>query len=320
MPKTKIETLEKGIGLLRKKKAGLVPKFVIDLLIPLFMFCFLFAKFTESTASGTAWAIAGISIGVLYGWLYSRYDKVDEELRDTIVPETIGLVRSGLNYNSNSSFSARDLNNTFLFDNTPISQAECTSEIVGAYKELKFRTFQVAASSDRGGKRRSIPVYGLMIEIEHGREFKGITRVLPDRNGPLTAIGGLTDELYEKFELTKTGLSLVRLENPDFEELFAVSSSDPIEARVILTPKMMEHFMSARKEFGNGLRCVFFEKHIYLFIPEFSIDFTVRSDTNVEKIRQELGRTISCLEILIESLELDKNLVSAPKSKLTSTG
>ena len=62
--------------------------------------------------------------------------------------------------------------------------------------------------------------------------------------------------------------SSVKLENPEFEKLFSVYSHDQIEARYILTPKMMENLTALRMKKNTDMRLVFEDDHVAITISK----------------------------------------------------
>jgi len=57
--------------------------------------------------------------------------------------------------------------------------------------------------------------------------------------------------------------SHVEMESPDFNRQFSVSSTDQVEARYIMTPSLMEHFMALRAKVGD-FKTAFVNEHVYM--------------------------------------------------------
>ena len=57
---------------------------------------------------------------------------------------------------------------------------------------------------------------------------------------------------------------LVKLENPEFEKLFAVFSTDQIEARYILTPAIMEAMVRIHKQYKRKMYLSFTGTRVYV--------------------------------------------------------
>ncbi len=122
---------------------------------------------------------------------------------------------------------------------------------------------------------------GLFFQADFNKHFQGFTLVLPDISQRL--FGGLGQKLQELFAFRG---ELVKLEDPEFEKIFSVYSSDQIEARYILTPALMQRLKDFARNNKEQVRisfvnaCVFvaistnknfFEPKIYTSLLDFKI-------------------------------------------------
>ncbi len=64
----------------------------------------------------------------------------------------------------------------------------------------------------------------------------------------------------------------IELENPAFREEFAVYANDPIEARYILSPALMEKMLQLNKNWGESLGFSFIQSQVKIAIP-MHVDF-----------------------------------------------
>ena len=85
------------------------------------------------------------------------------------------------------------------------------------------------------------------------REFKGYVMLLPDH---LENKVGYLAQTIQRFK-QKNGAKFVHLEDPEFENLFAVYADDEVEARMVLTPAMMRRMTELRKSFRRDLMLSF---------------------------------------------------------------
>lgn len=60
---------------------------------------------------------------------------------------------------------------------------------------------------------------------------------------------------------------LIKLEDPEFERMFAVYGDDQIEARYILSTSLMERMLNFRKDTGKAIQFSFVGSKIYIAIP-----------------------------------------------------
>lgn len=100
---------------------------------------------------------------------------------------------------------------------------------------------------------------GLFAKTDFNKHFQGETFVLPDTAEKL--FGGFGRWLQS---LNFARPDRVQLEDPDFEQTFAVYSTDQVEARYILTPSLMERIMNLRQMTGQNVALSFVNNHMYL--------------------------------------------------------
>lgn len=119
------------------------------------------------------------------------------------------------------------------------------------------------------------PIFGTPIEsAQHGfrgmfgvhaipQSCKGSVILLPDHlEGKL----GYLAHSVQSYK-SKNGARLVLLEDPEFENLFAVYADNEVEARKILTPAMMRRIVKLRGDFGKDLMLSFSENRICYAVP-----------------------------------------------------
>lgn len=85
------------------------------------------------------------------------------------------------------------------------------------------------------------------------RKFKGYVLLLPDHLE--NRVGYLAQSIQRIRQ--KNGAKFVHLEDPEFENLFAVYADDEVEARMVLTPAMMRRMTELRKYFNRDLMLSF---------------------------------------------------------------
>ena len=87
---------------------------------------------------------------------------------------------------------------------------------------------------------------GIFFIGDFNKHFKGETIVLPDTAESL--FGGL-GSLFQKMNISRD--QLVKLEDTEFEKAFCVYSNDQVEARYILSPKLMERIVELKGSSKN---------------------------------------------------------------------
>jgi len=86
---------------------------------------------------------------------------------------------------------------------------------------------------------------GLFFHSDFHKHFSGKTFVVPDHSEQLLG------RWVRKLQSWNRSEPLIEMENPDFERAFTVHSTDPIEARYILTPTIMETMLILHEKYGD---------------------------------------------------------------------
>ncbi len=104
----------------------------------------------------------------------------------------------------------------------------------------------------------------------------------------------------------------IKLENPDFEAKFDVYASDPVEARYLLSPTMMEQLLKLNDAFSDALTVGFYESKILVALPDNTDHFELsvfRTHLNRERIRREFD-TVCRLIGIVDALNLNTRIWS----------
>ncbi|HMI01336.1 MAG TPA: DUF3137 domain-containing protein, partial [Pedobacter sp.] len=104
---------------------------------------------------------------------------------------------------------------------------------------------------------------GIVFCADFNKYFNGITVVRPKDFG--SAIGAWFSDKLPIF--SSSGKELVKLENPNFEELFVTYSSDQVEARYILTPSMMERLCQLEDKCKYTISLSFIDTQMFIAFP-----------------------------------------------------
>jgi hypothetical protein len=192
--------------------------------------------------------------------------------------------------------------------------ASSEDHVVGQLEKTQFelqeiKTFNKESYKDSKGRRqtRYIPIFkGILFLADFNKNFKGHTVVKTDTAEK--ALGLLGRSAQRLFSATSS-LKLVELENPEFESQFKVLSTDPVEARYILSASFMEALTRLRGKYGAGVQVSFLNSTIVIAIPHdrgfmdfgFSLDNLTR---DASKMCEEL---YDILEI-VEDLELNNRI------------
>lgn len=195
--------------------------------------------------------------------------------KSQVMTRLVKAIDPSLNYLPNQSISRKEYHQSWLFHNSPnpdryygedliegrVGQTEIRlSELHTEYREVYY---------DREGRRheRWHTIFrGLFIIADFHKDFQGITLVFPDAEQRIFGrFGQWLQNLSAKMG-NQPG-ELVKLEDPEFERMFKVYSTDQIEARYILTPSLMARIVDFAKKTCAPIRLSFVNSKLFLAIP-----------------------------------------------------
>jgi hypothetical protein len=114
-------------------------------------------------------------------------------------------------------------------------------ELFGTHRNLPTSIIELRLTSGSGDSE-SVQFNGLLVEITLPRSLRGSTAII--------ASEGMVGRLREW--VGRDGRSRVRLEDPKFDEIYEVWSTDQIAARALLTPAFMERLLALARHGGFG--------------------------------------------------------------------
>jgi predicted membrane channel-forming protein YqfA (hemolysin III family) len=214
------------------------------------------------------WFVIGLILyAVKAGEAKSRYLVAYKE---TVVPRLLALIDPGLRHESMAGLSESVFLGTELFTTHPdrYSSEDLIEGTVGKtflqLAEVDAEKRHTSTDSKGNTKTTYVTIFkGLLVIADFHKHFQGRTFVFPDTAENLFGnFGRFFQKLGGRRE---TGL--IRLEDPEFEDAFAVYSTDEIEARYILSTSMMQRLLRLQERFGVNFRIAFKESCVALAIP-----------------------------------------------------
>ena len=176
--------------------------------------------------------------------------------KEEVVDEIIHAFCQNATYSPNNGVSEDLFRNSGLFTSPDRYHAEDLIE--GCLDKTSFICSEVHAEERRARSTKNGVQYywedifkGFLFIADFHKEFQGETTVLRD-----------------SFFKIKMGASRVKMENPDFEKVFDVFSTNQIEARYLITPSMMERMLKLDSNFKKGITISFRNSTILVAIPD----------------------------------------------------
>lgn len=169
---------------------------------------------------------------------------------------------------------------------------------IGSYKSVGIKVIEAMYETGSGRYRQTV-FDGVIVKLDMNKNFKGHT-ILTD------------DKLFHNSPVRH--LKRTELEDVEFEKKYDVFTDDPIEARYILTPALMEKIKKIKVAiYCKELKCAFYQNNLIISIATgdkdlFSIGSLVRPVADPEQFKELMEQFVSILE-LIDILELDKKVM-----------
>ncbi len=203
-------------------------------------------------------------VGVFVNKVWIRTYK--KEFKYRIVEKLFAKILPGSIYDSNGSIPKYDYDLSKLF---PQRVDRYTGEdfVSGKVGETEFYFSELKTyyqSQDKNNRKRDHLIFsGLFFVADFHKNFSGFTFVLPDYLGNITG-SNILDKMMGKLD-SRPG-ELIVLEDPVFESLFRVYSTDQVEARYILSSSMMSRIVSLQKKMGNRISIAFVASKVFVAI------------------------------------------------------
>lgn len=204
-----------------------------------------------------------ISVVIFIGCISSKSEILSSFYKEKVVDEIIRSFCPGATFSPHSGVDESVFRNCGLFISPDRYHAE--DLITGCLDKTSFVCSEVHAeerrtrSTKNGVQHYWVDIFkGFLFIADFHKEFRGKTTVV-------------RDSLF-KFNM---GGSRVKLENPEFEKVFDVFSTDQIEARYLITPAMMDRMLKLDNTFDKGITLSFRNSTILVAIPDSKNRFEV---------------------------------------------
>jgi hypothetical protein len=258
--------------------------------------------------------LGGIASSVAYHFMAGKYGKAYvESYKKTVIEKLVNLIDSELHYDQHRGIDSQYFEASELFTTRP-DRYDTEDLIYGNYGKTSLQLGELHAedrrtSTDSKGNTKThyVTIFkGLMLIADFHKHFEGRTFVFPDVAEK--AFGGFGRTLQKLSG--RSGTELIQMEDAEFEQAFAVHSTDQIEARYILSPAMMRRLLEMRTRFGKDVRISFKESSVWIAVPhntsylEPNTKLEATDRYQIEKMMQEVALFLD----LIEELDLNTRI------------
>jgi hypothetical protein len=226
-----------------------------------------------------AWAFAPLGIALLI--IGAVYASKATEWRNTfkyrVMTRLVKLFHPSLNYYPHRAIAEQEYHLSMLFHNSPDPDRYRGEDYIeGVIDKTDIRLSELhteyrQVTYDSKGRRREhwVTIFrGLFISADFHKHFHGVTLVLPDTEQ--SWLGGFGQWLQSiSAKLGNQPGELVKMEDPEFERLFKVFSTDQVEARYILTPNMIRRIVEFRNRTKSQVRLSFIASRVFVAISTY---------------------------------------------------
>lgn len=254
----------------------------------------------HSDAKEMAVWVAIAACGAIVYWVYLPVKNYKENVKEEVYPDVFRFFGDAFMYSATSALSAHDLKPSEIIPSFTDESNE--DYIKGMHKGVRLELMESRLIREtRSGKNRSRTTVfrGIFVLLDMNKHFFGKTLVKRDRG-----------QVFNWFAKRIGSHEKVVLEDPVFEKMFEVYSSDQVEARYLLTPSFMQRLLDLSELFGgNGIQASFYEDRLLLMIPSdknrFEIVSVFQPATFIDDIKLILEEMKLIFQI-IEILKLDE--------------
>ncbi len=236
----------------------------------------------------------------LFGFKRKRPD-FKSEYKKIVIGKLMQFVSPDLSYTPNLFISKSKYDHSKIFLSNPdiYSGEDLVSGKIDKTQVEFCELHTQDRQTDSKGRTTYVTIFkGVFFIADFNKHFNGQTYVLSDFGERYLGFFG---KLMQNISVGRP--DVVRLENPDFEKLFVVYSSDPVEARYILSPSFMERLLEYRKKLNSSIQFSFIDSNIFMAVPmrknlfEPSLRRTVM---NFDDVKSYYEQIIFCTGIVDE--------------------
>lgn len=199
--------------------------------------------------------IAGIVFFIL---TISKQKKYRSEYKSRVVKEIVKMINPEWIYAPDQMISTQDYMQSDLF-RRHYDRYKGDDFISGKIDKTDFRCselhteYKTTTTDSKGNTKQTWHTIfkGLFFHADFNKSFSGQTYVTPDIAEKMFGKWG------QKLQKHSGNGALIKLENPVFEKEFVVHASDPIEARYIITPTMMEAMLAIKDKYKRPVHFSF---------------------------------------------------------------
>ncbi len=208
---------------------------------------------------------AAIGVAILLYLFHAPAKDFRLTYKKTVMTKLLTLFGPDFTYRPEDGIKDSEFNASQLFATKP-NRYSTEDLIEGRLGDTRIQLAEIDAAQVRNnGKTTTVtPIFhGIFFIADFHKDFSSRTWVVPDIAE--RAFGSLIGNALQKMNFARPG-KLIKLENIEFERLFAVFGHNEVEARYLLTPVMMERMVELKRRFNSELSFAFTGSRVIIAI------------------------------------------------------
>lgn len=240
----------------------------------------------------------GVVLTFPFVWAYGPVLLFKKGYKNKILPVLCQFF-GNLSYQETGKYLDQETLNSGIFPS--YNQQKSEDFIMGNYKDISLQINELELKH-KSSKYTTLVFKGLCVVIEFPKNFHGTTLIKKDH-------GRLGNWLTSRSQMER-----VELEDPQFESVFEVYSSDQVEARYLLTTAFMERLLALAQRANKGqitsaVQGIFKANRLILAVPShhnlFEPKHVLKSAFDLEDIHSFLGQ-MNDIFTMIDLLKLQR--------------
>jgi len=256
---------------------------------------------TIESSGGFTLAVILLVLTILFIYKYTqKEDNYTDDFKKNVIAEIVNYLQPGIIYKPEGYVSSKEYKRSSLYRGK-YDYYEGDDLIQGNYKGVNFYCSEIHTYNAMRAYGSITVFKGLFFVAGTSNTYAGGTYVWPQNDDQFARTLGHEHNLLPMPETIE-----LHLHDTEFEKYFCVCSTDPHEARTILTPEMMALLVKYRKQLKRNISFSVVKGRCYVGIP---IAQDLLEPTNDPTDREEIKKhffTVLLVLSIINQLELSR--------------
>ena len=202
--------------------------------------------------------------GIGFAISYKDHKELKQRFKKDVIANMVRFIDETLSYNPNGKIDKKDYNKSKLFTQSVDSYKgdDYVQGKLGA-TQIKFSELHTQyKTTDKDGKTQWHTIFkGIFFFADFNKDFNGEIFIQPDIAEKMFGFMGSALQ-----GINKSKGDLVKMENIEFEKEFVVYASDQVEARYVLSTKLLQRILDFKNKTGNKIYVSFIDSNVFIAI------------------------------------------------------